>query len=209
MVGANVVDHRFQIYRDMFQFDLRDVPLIGSAEAPCAMLSLFDYTCHHCRLMHRLLMEAHRAFSNRLAIVSLPMPLDSTCNYNVKRTPPSHTNACQYAQLGLLVWRANKEKQPLFDDYIFTGEKPPVFADALAYARRLVGTEAFEKSARDPWIAQQLTRSISIYATNYLHVRNGSMPQLMINTNLTAGSLDTRDDLFRILDKQLDLRVDQ
>jgi hypothetical protein len=206
---TNVVDHRFQIYRELFQFDLREVPVIGSTEAPCAMLSLFDYTCHHCRLMHQWLVAAQRTLSNQLAIVSLPMPLDSTCNYTVKKTPSAHTNACQYAQLGLQVWRANKEKQPMFDDYIFTGEKPPALAEAQAYARKLVGNEAFEKAERDPWIAQQLTRSVSVYATNYLHVKNGSMPQLMIETNLTTGSLDSLYDLYQLLNKQLGVRTDK
>src|SRR5207237_4016046 len=127
--------------------------------------------------------------------------------YTVKKTPSAHTNACQYAQLGLQVWRANKEKQTMFDDYIFTGEKPPALAEAKAYARKLVGNEAFEKAEGDPWIAQQLTRSVSVYATNYLHVKNGSMPQLMIDTNLTTGSMDSLYDLFQLLNKQLGLRT--
>jgi len=205
-VGANVVDHRFQLYRGMFQFDLRDEPLIGSSEASHAMLSLFDYTCHHCRATHPLLVEVQRALGNQLAIVSLPMPLDGKCNPTVRRTPAAHTNACEYAQLGLIVWRANQEKQPQFDDYIFAGEKPPPLSDAVAFARQLVGTEAFAKASSDPWVPQRLFQSISIYSTNYLHVHNGSMPQIMINTNLTTGTLDSTADLFKVLDKQLGLR---
>jgi hypothetical protein len=204
--GGNVIDHRFQVYLGMFQFDLREAPIIGSANAPYAILSLFDYTCHHCRVMHPMLMEAHRAFPDKLAIVSLPMPLDSTCNYTVRRTPRPHTNACHYAELGLAVWRADKTKHPAFDEFVFTGETPPLLPDAVAYARQLVGPEAFDKAIRDPWVSQQLTRSISIYATNFFHVRNGSMPQIMISTNLTTGTLNTTADLFRILDKQLGLR---
>jgi hypothetical protein len=150
-------------------------------------------------------MAAHRAFPSKLAIASLPMPLDSTCNYTVKRTPRSHSNACHYAQLGLAVWRADKTKHPAFDEFIFAGETPPALPDATAYARQLVGSEAFEKAIRDPWVGQQLSRSISVYATNYFHVRNGSMPQIMINTNLTTGTLNTPADLFQILDKQLGL----
>jgi len=207
-VGGNVVDHRFQVYLGMFQFDLREVPVIGSADAPYAMLSLFDYTCHHCRIMHPLLMEAHRAFPDKLAIVSLPMPLDSTCNYTVRRTPRAHTNACHYAELGLAVWRADRKKHPAFDEFIFTGETPPSLHDAAAYARQLVGPEGFDKAIRDPWVNQQLTRGISVYATNFFHVRNGSMPQIMINTNLTTGTLNTSADLFKVLDKQLGLRPD-
>jgi len=158
-MGANVVDHRFQLYRGMFQFDLRDEPLIGSAEASHAMLSLFDYTCHHCRATHPLLVEVQRTFSNRLAIVSLPMPLDGKCNPTVRKTPVAHSNACEYAQLGLIVWRAKKEKQPQFDHYIFAGEKPPALSNAVAFARELVGTEAFAKASNDPWIAQRLSKA--------------------------------------------------
>jgi len=208
-LGGNVVDHRFQVYRGMFQFDLREVPVVGSVDAPYAMLSLFDYTCHHCRVMHPLLMQAHQLFPTNLAIVSLPMPLDSTCNYTVRRTPVTHSNACHYAQLGLAVWRADKQKQPAFDDYIFSGEKPPAFEAAVDFARKLVGAEALDKAVRDAWIGQQLSRSISIYATNYFHIRNGSMPQIMINTNLTTGTLESVKDLLKILDKQLGLRAAQ
>lgn len=209
LAGGNVVDHRFQVYRGMFQFDLREDPIIGSSEAPYAMLSLFDYTCHHCRATHPLLVQAQRTFGNRLAIASLPMPLDSSCNYTVRRTPLAHSNACFYARLGLTVWRASKEKHAAFDEFLFTGEKPPPLEAAFKYARDLVGAEKFEQALRDPWVGQELARSISIYATNYFHIRNGSMPQIMINTNLTAGSLGTEQDLLGVIGKQLGLRPGQ
>ena len=187
----------------MFQFDLREEPIIGSSDASYAMLSLFDYTCHHCRVTHPLLVQAQRTFSNKLAIASLPMPLDSSCNYTVRRTPLAHSNACHYARLGLIVWRANKEKHAAFDEFLFTGEKPPPIEAAFNYARSLVGPEKFERAMRDPWVPQELARSISIYATNYFHIRNGSMPQIIINTNLTTGSVDSGKDLLGVVEKHL------
>src|SRR4029079_8972396 len=42
----------FQIYQGRFAFDLNEVPLIGSPTARGAIVSLFDYTCHHCRVTH-------------------------------------------------------------------------------------------------------------------------------------------------------------
>jgi len=155
-LGGNVVDHRFQIYRGMFQFDLREEPIIGSSDASYAMLSLFDYTCHHCRVTHPLLVQAQRTFSNKLAIASLPMPLDSSCNYTVRRTPLAHSNACHYARLGLIVWRANKEKHAALAEFLFTGEKPPPIETAFNYARSLVGPEKFDRSMCDPWVPQAL-----------------------------------------------------
>ena len=67
----------------------------------------------------------------------------------------------------------------------------------------------FDNAVEDPWITEQLQRSISIYATNYLHIHNGSMPQLMIHTNLTTGTLNGQNDLLKILEKQLGLRPGQ
>jgi uncharacterized membrane protein len=207
-LGGNVIDHKFEIYLGMFQFDLREVPLIGSPDAPYAMLSLFDYSCSHCRMMHPYIMQAQRRFADKLAIVSFPMPLDNACNYTVRRTPRAHTNACRYAHLGLAVWRADKSKHHDFDAYMFTGDNPPPIDEAMLKARQLIGTEAYDKAVRDPWVVQTLQRSISVYATNYLHVHNGQMPQIMIHTNLTAGTLEG-PDLMRILDKQLGLRRDK
>jgi uncharacterized membrane protein len=208
-LGGNVVNHRLQIYRGLFQFDLREVPVLGSPDAPYAMLSLFDYTCHHCRQMHPLLVDAQRIFSNKLAIVNLPMPLDARCNYTVRRTPTAHTNACAIAKLGLSVWRANPAKQTQFDDFVFGPEKPPTIQQAVGYAEQLVGTEALTKAAQDPWVEEQMRRSISIYATNYFHIRNGSMPQLMINTNLITGTLEKTKDILQVLEKQLGLRASE
>ena len=102
-----------------------------------------------------------------------------------------------------------ESKQPLFDEFVFSGEKPPPLLGAMQRARELIGPDAYDKAVRDPWVREQLNRSVSIYATNYFHVRNGSMPQLMIHTNLTTGTMEGPGDLFRILDKQLGLRAGQ
>jgi hypothetical protein len=104
---GNGTGRRFEIYDGKFRFNLGEVPLLGSPGASNVIVSLFDYTCQHCRVMHPQLKAVQYTFSNQLVIVSLPMPLDSTCNYMVKQTPRPHTNACEYARLGLAVWRAN------------------------------------------------------------------------------------------------------
>src|SRR5436190_5003419 len=40
------------VFGSKFHLDLDQVPVIGSRTAPLRMLSLFDYTCHHCQEMH-------------------------------------------------------------------------------------------------------------------------------------------------------------
>jgi hypothetical protein len=67
---------------------------------------LFDSTCHHCRETRRVVKKAIERAAGRLAMVSLPMPLDKACNPLVTRTTAEHAHACQYAALALGVFRA-------------------------------------------------------------------------------------------------------
>ena len=178
--------------------------MIGTPSAPKQMVSLYDYSCHHCRVMHPLLMQAHQAYGDQLAIVSLPMPLDAQCNFTVRRTPRPHIHSCDYAKLGLAVWHANRTVHPQFDEFMFATENPPPIENATAFAAQLVGGEqALNKALTDGWVNQYLKLGIDIYATNSIYVHNGSMPQLIIGTNLTSGTLNSTSDLYKIVQQQL------
>jgi protein-disulfide isomerase len=202
--APTVVARQFQIFDGQFQFQLNEVPLIGKLDAPHVMVSLFDYTCHHCRQVHPILMDAQRQFSNQLAIVSLPMPLDSHCNPRIRRTQPPHTNACALARIGLTVWSADHKKGGTFDDWIFAPETPPLPAAAETYARQLVGAEAFDKASTNSWVNEQLRRDIAIYEKNYQLFRKSAMPEAIIGTNLISGVF-SRDQLLTMLSQQFGL----
>jgi hypothetical protein len=196
----------FEFYQGRFAVDLNEVPLIGSPAAPRAIVSLFDYTCHHCRETHPIIMQTHQAFGDQLAIVSLPMPLDSKCNFTVKRTPTSHADACEYARLGLAVWHGNRKAHPQFDEYIFAPSEPPPIESARQYAAQLVGGPAnLEKALSDGWVNQYLKLGIDVYATNYIHVGNGSMPQIIVGSRLATGSV-TAEKLRSTIAEQLGLQ---
>jgi len=195
------------IYDGKIQISLREVPVIGPAQAPYSIVSLFDYTCHHCRIMHAHLMEAHRKFQDQLAIVSLPMPLCEKCNHTIKRSPRAHAEACDYARIGLAVWRANRNAQAKFDDWMFGPASPPSLAEARQYASQISGFIGFEAALKDPWIDQQIQRDVSIYETNYLRGL-GSMPQLLIGTNLTSGNFGRVEDLYKLLADNFGLKAD-
>ena len=204
------VEHIFQIYDGQFQFNLNEAPLIGKPEAPRVMLSLFDYTCKHCREMHPLLLAAQKTFGNELAIVNLPMPLDSKCNSLVRMTPPPHVNACEYARLGLAVWRAKREAHHTFEEWLFAPETPPSLDAARQYAANLLGgTNALEQALGDAWVARQLQQSIAFYSTNYLQKKRGEMPQMLIGTNLYFSSMNRIEDLYRELANQLGLSTNR
>lgn len=187
------------VFGGKFHLDLDQLPVIGSRTAPLRMLSLFDYTCHHCQEMHERVVDVQKHFSNKLAVVSLPMPLDSQCNYLMTRgTPPAHSNACVYAKIGLAVWRANPKALMPFDDWIFASptwrppaRRAPPLTEVTNKAIQLVGAMMFEKSCRDPWVQAQVLTDIQMYETSYKEFKNGSMPQFLIGTNLVTGTLTT------------------
>jgi hypothetical protein len=153
------------------------------------------------------LKEAHFTFSNQLAIVSLPMPMDSACNSAVKQTPRPHLNACEYAKLGLAVWRANRAAMMGFDEWIFAPPTPPPLSEARRFAAELVGTNELAKALQDNWVNEQLQQDVALYATNYLHLGNPNMPQLIMGTNLTGGKLNEAEDLYRLLENNLGLKA--
>jgi uncharacterized membrane protein len=197
----------FTIYDGQFQFNLDEVPLLGPPDAPHVMVSLFDYTCSLCRATHVFLNEARYTFSNQLAVVSLPMPMDSACNSAVKQTPRPHLNACEYAKLGLAVWRANRAAMMGFDEWMFAPLTPPPLSEARRFAAELVGTNELAKALQDNWVNEQLQQDVALYATNYLHLGNPNMPQLIMGTNLTGGKLNEVEDLYRLLENNLGLKA--
>ena len=187
------------LFDGAFKVHLDEVPLIGRPAAPDAMVSLFDYTCHHCRQMHPLLVAAQQVHGRQLVIANLPMPLDGHCNSLMKRTPAPHTNACEYARLGLAVWRADRTKIAAYDSWIFEPPTPPPLDEARAFAGQLVGEEALQRALSDPWVERQLQQDISIYQANYKNFGNSAMPQLMLGTNIIFGIIERPADLEQSL----------
>ena len=188
-----------ELHGGVFRLDLQTVPLLGRADAPDRIISLFDYTCSHCRELHGPLMKAYRARSNSLAIISLPVPLDPMCNALVKRPLRDQTNACTYARLGLGVWRADRSKLEAFDDWIFSTPRPPSTNEAWTRAESLVGASALSEALRDPWIEDLLRMNIRLYHTNYLAYKQGRLPQLIIGTNLVVGLPHSPEEIYRLL----------
>jgi protein-disulfide isomerase len=200
--SAALASRELALHGGAFRLDLKTLPLLGLEDAPQTIVSLFDYTCSHCRQLHRPLMEAYRSLSSRLAIVSLPVPVDPLCNPLTKHPVPEQTNGCTYARLGLAVWRANRQQLEAFDDWMFSFPRPPSTNEVRARAESLVGAANLAKALADPWIEDLIRMDIRLYHTNYLVYRKSRLPQLIIGTNLVVGVARSPEDIYRLLSGQ-------
>jgi uncharacterized membrane protein/protein-disulfide isomerase len=189
----------FPILNGQFQLNLSELPIVGPRNAPHTIVGLFDYTCKHCRQTHAILHEVMEQVTN-LNVVPLPVPLDSNCNRTVRRTPPAHVNACEYARLALAVWRAMPALYPKFDTWIFSGgEKPPPIEQARQYAAELIGSQKLTTALEDPWITDRIQKDVQIYETNSRAARNGSIPQLIFPTGVLVGPFRDLDNAYENL----------
>ncbi len=134
------------------------------------------------------------------------MPLDSACNPLVERTPDEHANACQYARLGLAVFRARPPAFREFDDWLFASEAPPSLDHARAKGVELIGTQALERALADPWVNEQIQSSVALYRANALAADGDTrIPQLMIGDVVVRGPIGSADELFHLLERHTSL----
>ncbi len=190
------------LYNGAFKLKPSELPMLGSTNAEHIMVSLFDYTCHHCREMHGFLKRQLTNYPGQFGIISLPMPLDADCNWIMKKTPVAHANACNYAQLGLAVFLAAPTKSSEFDEWLFTGEKPPPIHLAQQRAKDIVGPEALKRALADEWVKSRIQEDISLYASNYHKIRKGQMPQLILGDLVSVGVISKQADFDKMVASQ-------
>lgn len=194
-----------------FKLKASQYPLNGRVDAGNYVVSLFDYTCHHCRDTHPHLNSLVSSFPDDLAVLSLPTPLNSDCNPLMKRlgrkTPEAHRDACHYASLSLAVFRLKPELWRGFDHWLFTGTKPPPVAAAVARATELVGdVEQLKLIMQDKWIGDQVQLAVDIYTANSQAKGQGQMPQLVVGKSIITGAVNDSAKLFTIVEEQFGLR---
>lgn len=196
----------FSVHQGRFPIDLYEAPLIGSPDAPSVVVSLFDYTCEHCRKQHGQIKRVQKRLGNQVTFILLPMPLDKSCNPLLTQTPPDHANACEYTRINLAVWRAKPEVFAEYEEWFFEPERPRPVAEVLAYASRLTGRNDLEELGNDPWIADYLAKGQGIFKENWERTTRNMLPMLMIGGTLSSGSIETDLELHDILVQHLGLQ---
>jgi len=195
------------LYNGQFLLQLEDLPVIGEPGASNVIVYLYDYTCRHCRSVHNILVAAQRQFTNRLGVVALPMPMSTNCNPLIPSHFDSNLNACEYANLGLALWRSNREAHRQFDEWFFAQNKPAAIEDARAYALKLVGADDLDRALADPWVKQQILMACQLHFANWEATGRPAMPQLVLGKAVSIGPLNSVEHLLALLQRYLGLHT--
>jgi hypothetical protein len=200
-----IVPGILSLYNEQFLIKLDEVPMIGSLNASNIIVYLFDYTCHHCRSLHAILAAAQAQYGSRLGIVSIPMPMSTNCNHLIPGNFNSSSNACDYARLGLAVWRAKPEVHRQFDDWVFAPEVPEPVEKVKEYAVQLVGADKLEAALADPWIEAQIQTDCLLHQANWNATGKPAMPQLILGNAISLGPLNSVEHLSILLNRYIGL----
>ena len=179
-----------------------DYPILGSPDADQIVVCLFDYTCFHCRAVHRMLSAARRRYGDQLGVVLLPVPLNPDCNGTITQRDPVHEHACLYARLALAVWRADARKFAQFDAQLLKDPAPPGPEAARAIAAGLVGADVLEATLNDPWVDDQIARYVRVQQVSGWPL----VPQVVGRGLHIAGRPASEAELFEVLEADLGLR---
>lgn len=207
--ATNAVPSRVSLYNGAVTIDPTQLPVIGQATATNFFVSLFDYTCIHCRQLHPVLVETVHRFNGRLAIISIPTPLEKECNPYLPETNPANSNACDYARIGLSVWHARPGAFREFDDWMFATDTIPTVAEARAKAEALVGKDSLSNELASPWLAAQIKVDVDLYALNYQATHNAQLPQLIFSDAALHGTVTDAGALIEIINQHKLLRVER
>lgn len=185
----------------------RDVPMVGSPDAPYIIKMLFDYDCPHCQKIHLLLNDAVSRYAGKLAFALCPAPLNTECNPYIPYNADAFKNSCELARIGLAVWLAKREAFPAFDQWMFSpgpnGKWHPCSPEAArAKAIELVGEAKFDAAYSSSWIAQYMQTCVQTYGQT-IQGGNGGVPKLIYGSRWVVPDVTNTTDLINILQKSL------
>ena len=194
--------------------NLTDYPIDGDLDAEFVAIFMFDYTCPHCRKMHKHLNAARWRYGKHLAVVMLPVPLNSSCNKMLSKSHERHKDACALARLLHAVWLAQPDMLGLYDRWVLRPNNPPAGYRARAYAETLVGVEPLQRMLADPRPMQWIERNVDLFAAisgkavgtlkmPVVYLTSGKMGQ---NNFKIQGASVTEEEMFELLEKHMKIK---
>ncbi len=165
------------------KLDVAQWPLAGKQDAKYIFVEMFDYTCDHCRRTHAAVIEAQRALNDDVAVIALPIPLNTKCNNAIAQTGPRMAEACEISCLAVAVWRVDPSKFKEFHNYLMTTPNVATYAEAFAKANELVNAEQLNAAVASNVPSQYIEQHVELYKK----VGAGNVPKLLFPETSIVG----------------------
>ncbi|MGZ0174594.1 MAG: DsbA family protein [Planctomycetales bacterium] len=180
------------------KLDVRQWALIGKPDAKYVIVEMFDYTCPHCRDLHHEIDAVLKKFGDDLAVITLPVPLSTTCNNQIGTTEARHREACEIANYAITVWRLEPKKYHEYHDWLFKPIHARIAADARKQAIGIVGEERLNEIL-DKRLPQKF---IASHVKLYAKAGAGSIPKILFPNITLVGNVGA-DKLTEAIERQL------
>jgi protein-disulfide isomerase len=178
-----------------------NLPLIGKADATHVFVEYLDYRCTACRITSGFVDALIARHPNEVAVIILPVPLESECNPAHSPLAGQHPGSCELARLALAVWRQSPEN---FADFHRLRMLDPSLESARKDARAVISPSRFEAALADPWIDRLLEANISDWTA--FSRDTDKLPKLLIPTGkIVHGPPSGEADFIRRLEQELGL----
>lgn len=182
------------------KLNVREEPLLGSADARHVVAALLDHNCAHCRRTHEYLSTAVKQWPADLAVIELPCPLNSGCNKHIAETERRFESSCELAVLALALWKQKPDQFAGFSEWLFEPETPRTPGEAAQEAEERAGA-VLQPGVRE-WAASIINRNTEAFG------RSGT-DRLPIVLSPEIGGIAGRPadekELFDILETELKL----
>ena len=195
--SKKMLSREIALLKGKFKIDVYRHGLMGSPQAEHVIVELVDYTCKDCRRLHQHFKQVRKRYNDRLAIVVLPVPLETSCNPHLQRTHPSHVGACKYARLALAVLDVDDKAFVEFHDWLMESPYPPSLQDAKSKATQLVDADQLELAIIGERVSKRLRAHVRLFR------RIGRFPAMIVRDHVVVGVPASAADLNRVIEKRL------
>ncbi len=183
--------------------DPRRMPMLGSPDAEQLMVLFYDYTCNHCRQLHRQIRHALDRYRHRLGVVLVNFPLSSNCNAVIGEfVRDEYRYACAYAQLAAAVWLVEPARFEEFDTWAMAGVRPRPLDIAAQYVSDLIGEDRLAGALVDPRLKRHIDAGVRLGAD----LPSKMLPLLLMKGYYMVGAPDRADDLHAVIEEQLGIK---
>ena len=175
-----------------------DWPHIGPSDAKYVMVELFDYCCPPCRETFKAIRGAQEQLGGQLAIILLPVPLNSDCNPTIQVTGPHYKESCALSKLAVAMWRVDPEAFTSLHMWMLKADEAPSYAETIAKARTLADPEKLDAELASGVPDQFIARHVALYK----RVGEGSIPKLMFPRTSVVGKFTSVDGLIDLIRRE-------